>query len=418
MSSTPIESPSPMVRWWLSLGRAQQLVLALVAVVVAANVGLMGLRSAIGGGSPGGPTSSSFSTGADGFEAWADLLVASDRAVIRRRDRVEPGVLPSGATVVLADPAALNPDEARVMLDAVVDGARLVLVGSDTAPLLEVAVGGPVEVTQVDPAPLLTAVHGSEAVIGSARSVAGDRGGRWRVADTVHVHLEDEQGRPAVLSVTLGDGEVVAVADSAPLQNRNLAKADNAALALGLAGPGSAPVVFVESAHGFASGGLDAVPSSWKWAAGVGALTLVLGLWWAGTRFGPAEPHQRELRPPRIDHVRAVAADIDRVSRNPGDLVETQLQTNRQLMADRLGVDASADAAELDAAARRLGVDAGLVSSVCSMPADLTEALAVGEFAAHHHRAVMRGDQSRPVVVAPAGDLESASRSTGTVPVN
>ena len=39
------------------------------------------------------------------------------------------------------------------------------------------------------------------------------------------------------------------VADASPLQNRLLDEADNAALALGLAGPG--PVVFVESVHGY-----------------------------------------------------------------------------------------------------------------------------------------------------------------------
>jgi hypothetical protein len=395
-ASEPAGTPDPrpgLARWWGGLSRTQRVVAAVVGAVVALNVGLVGLRSAIGGGDPGGPVSSSLSTGAGGMEAFADLVDRFGHPVVRLTEPAQPGDVPAGATIVLADPGSLGEAEARVLLEATAAGGRLVLAGPATAPLLQAALGAPVGSVQVEPEDALVVVGDRSpdpaAVTGSARTVAGDAGGRWEVDRSVRVHVVDGAERPVVLSAPVGTGEVVALADAALLHNRNLAEADNAALALGLAGGADRTVVFVESVHGFGERGVDAAPAAWRWAAAGLALAFVAGLWWAGSRFGPPEPAARSLRPPRVDHVRAVAADLDRVGRTPAELVAPLLRDNRLHLADRLGVAPDASEAVFQAAARDAGLAPDLVASVLHDPADDAAALAVGALAAQRRQATL-----------------------------
>jgi hypothetical protein len=413
---------SPVARWWGDLSRTQRVVVSVLGAVVAFNVGLVGLRSAIGGGNPGGPVSSSFSTGAGGLEAFADLADLSGHPVVRLTEPATPGDLPAGSTVVVADPGTMGEEEARAILQATAAGGRLVLAGSASAPLLQAALGDAVGVDVVDPEASLAVVDGGlgeggfgegRSVTGTARSIAGDGGTRWTTRRQVGVHVADASGRPVVVSAPLGQGEVVALADADPLQNEHLARADNAALALGLAGADGQTLVFVESVHGFSAGGVDAAPSAWRWAAAGLALAFVAGLWWAGARFGPAEPQSRALRPPRVDHVRAVAADLDRVSRTPADLVEPLARANRRHLAERLGVASDATEAVFQAAARDTGVDPALVASVVHDPTDHAAALAVGARAAQRQLTVL--ERVEPVAGPAPGSAPRSGPAPGTV---
>ncbi|CAN5909924.1 hypothetical protein BH23ACT2_BH23ACT2_19490 [soil metagenome] len=315
----PVDEPGPvdgLRRWWNGLGRGPQVLVALVAAVVILNAALAGVRSVLGG-DPGGPVSSSFGTGTDGLEGYADLLAADGRAVTRLREPVTADALGPGFTVVVADPDAVTPDEARALVGAARGGGRLVLAGQATTDLLGAVSRTPVRWERDDPVDRL-AVWVPGDVTGVAEEVAGDRGGRWADVGPL-VPLLGAGDRPALVAGPVGDGEVVALADAELLHNANLADGDNAAFALALAGS-DAPVVFVESVHGFSASGLDAVPPAWKWSAAGLALALLAALWCAGARFGPPEPQRRELRPPRRDHVEAVAADLDRVTPDPLDL--------------------------------------------------------------------------------------------------
>jgi len=87
---------------------------------------------------------------------------------------------------------------------------------------------------------------------------------------------------------TLGAGRLDLLSDPSPLQNRLLGVADDAQLALDLAGGRARPVVFDEQIHGFApANGLAALPERW-WLA-LGGLALA-GVAWAlsrGRRLGP-----------------------------------------------------------------------------------------------------------------------------------
>lgn len=300
-------TPGP-ARWFGGLGRAQQAAVLVLGLLVAVNLALAGVRS-LTGGDPGGPTSSSFSTGSDGLEGYADLLRADGRSVERLRGSVVEGDLSPGATAVVADPAQLEEAEARALATFVADGGRLVLAGEAATPLLGSLLGGPVERTEVEPQDRLT-VWLPLADVGAARELAGDRGGRLDAVGPL-LPVAGSGTRAAVLAGDVGRGRVVVLADAGPLQNVSLDQADNAAFALAAAGDPNRPVVFVESVHGFAASGLDAVPPAWKWTAAGLVVALALGLWAAGTRFGPAEPDRRAHRPPRRDHVEAVAAGLD-----------------------------------------------------------------------------------------------------------
>lgn len=299
---------SDAAAWWNGLPRGQRIAVAVLAAFVAVNVGLAGVRSLVGG-EPGGPASSSFSTGGNGLEGYADLLRAEGHPVTRLRTRPAGGDLPPSATVVLADPSRLGSAEAEAVGAFVARGGRLVLAGRATEPLVAAAAGR--AVTHVDGPAGDLRVWVPGAFTGAAERLAGDRGGRWRDVGPLVPLAGDEEG-PAVVAGPVGRGEVVALADSAPLHNENLARVDNAALGLALAGPAGRPVVFLESVHGFGEQGAGALPYPLERALVGVAVALLVGVWAAAARFGPPEPQQRELRPPRRDHVDAVAAALDR----------------------------------------------------------------------------------------------------------
>jgi hypothetical protein len=293
---------------------------SVIALVVAANVALAGVRSLVGG-EPGGPASSSFGTAGDGLEGYADLLRAGGREVVRLRQAPAAGDLPAGATVVVADPAQLGAAEVEALGQLLESGGRLVLAGAATEPLLAAATGHDVTHDDGDSGELQVWVPSPDT--GSAGELAGDRGGRWRDVGPLLPLAGDDRGAAIVTGPAGagGAGQVVALADADLLHNDNLARADNAALGLGLAGPGGAPVVFLESVHGFGGSGADAVPDAWKRALAGVALALVVGVWAAAARFGPPEPQARHLRPPRRDHVDAVAAALDRAGASDVDTV-------------------------------------------------------------------------------------------------
>lgn len=309
--------PGGVLSRWRRLGRGQRAVTAVVAVVLAVNVVLAALGSLLGG-DPGGPVSSSFSTGGDGLEAYADLLREAGHPVTRLRDAPSSSDLAGAGTVVVADPTELTAADARALARFTADGGTLVLAGSRTSPLLARLTGQPVRWSTISGSAERLAVWVPSPETGGADGLAGDDGSRWADPGGL-LPLVGAGGQPAVVTGAVGEGRVVALASASPLHNANLARADNARFGLGLAGPADSRVVFVESVHGFATSGFDAVPASWKWTAlGLG-LAAVVGLWAAGTRFGPPEPDRRALRPPRLDHVVALAADLDRVSPPPAD---------------------------------------------------------------------------------------------------
>ena len=396
-----------MTRWWRSLGRGQRAFTALVAVVIAVNVILSGLGTVLGP-EPGGPASSAFSTGADGLEAYADLLKREGHEVVRLRSEIDGIALPPEATVVVADPQDLSPAEAAHLDDFVRAGGRLVLAGESAADLVARLTATQVLHISSEPVDELD-VWLPVPVAGTATVLAGDDGGRWVDVGSL-LPIAGHDGQAAVVFASVGEGEVVALADSGPLLNRSLAEADNAAFGLGLAGTGR-PVIFAESVHGYAATGLDAVPSSWKWASLGLVVALIAGLWAAGTRFGPPEPFERRLRPPRRDHVHAVAAGLDAVARHPADAAAPLADASRAAWAERLHIPADASPGVFYAAARDAGIDPDAIDALFRPPADLTGALAIGSQAARRQR-LARGLRTDPAT----DTVPSTDQPRGTEP--
>jgi hypothetical protein len=154
----------------------------------------------------------------------------------------------------------------------------------------------------------------------------------------------------------LGRGRVYLLADSSPLQNRLLGRADNAALGLALAGTPARPVAFLESYHGYGrSSGLSALPLAWKLLLGGLGLAALVYMVARGRRFGPPEPEGRELPPPRREYVDALAVSIGR-SRRRDEAVEPVRRAARQALLRRVARPPDADDDAVREAARRIGL--------------------------------------------------------------
>ena len=287
------------VRRWLIFG---------ALFVLAVNLIALALGSAAP--TPGGPTSSSYATGPDGLAAYAELLARTGRTVTQSRQSPAEADLDPGSTVVVLDPEELTPEDHAALSRFVSSGGRLIAGGSPagwTEALLDEAAWSAAPVPSAGvlaPAPetarvsrVTTGGIGSFSATGSALPLIG------------------RDGSVVAAVAVSGEGTLVLVADATPLQNRYLDEGDNAAFALGLAGPEPRPVVFLESVHGYGSAtGLGALPSQWKWALALGCVAAALFMWSRARRIGPPDEPARDLPPPRVAYVDSLAGILARTN--------------------------------------------------------------------------------------------------------
>jgi hypothetical protein len=276
----------------------------LVALVVGVNLVFFIIDLLFGG--PEGPRSSSLATSADGLAAYSDLLELNGHpATAARRNEVDPE-----RTAILADPEGFDRDEAELLRQFVQDGGRLIAGGASAVEWLEFITSNAPTWAPSRPA-LFTADPSASETMG-VRSVETSTGGVWSNVGSGRAVVGEP---PSVLVAEddSGDGTVVAIADVSVLHNANLARADNAALGLVLAGEDARPVSFLESVHGYGDArGWGAIPVRWRWAiVGLGLATLVF-MWARGRRLGPPEEATRPLPPPRRAYVDALAGALAR----------------------------------------------------------------------------------------------------------
>ena len=262
--------------------------MAAAVVVLAAFVGAAALGDALTS-EPHGAPSSSYATNADGTAAWATLAARNRHPVIQLRKSLVRTALDPTATVVVLNPESLLHSEGLRLLSFVRAGGRLVIGGREPQDFLPALLPRPPEWVAGSARYDLPTARGSAitAHIGVVRT-AGE--GAWAQGSGDRPLLTDSAGDALLLERRLGRGALLLLADPSPLQNRLLASADDAQLALNLAPAPPAPIVFVESLHGFGEArGLAAVPARW-WAL-LGGL-LLAGLLWVlarGRRLGPPE---------------------------------------------------------------------------------------------------------------------------------
>ena len=327
-----------------------------------------------GGSSAGRSPSSSYSTRPDGLAAYAELLTRFGRPAERLRGDLEPGLLDPVMTVVALDAPTLDRRQAGHLRRFVQDGGRLLAGGFGADEWLGTVLDDPPAYSGDGPA----SAHPLRNVpeVEGVRAVKTAGNGSWETVGELTPVLG--RGHLVVAATArVGQGEVVALADPSPLQNRLLDQADNAAFGLGLAGRGRA-VQFLEGPHGYGRGeGLAALPRRWRLAlAGLGLATAVW-LLARSRRLGPPEEEARPLPPPRRAYVDALAGTLAR-TRRPREATEPVRARARQLLAERAALPVEDHDEELRRAAGRLGLPADEVEAILGGAAGDESILAAG----------------------------------------
>lgn len=254
---------------------------------------------------PEGPPGSSYATTPQGLAAYASLLDRAGRPVRRLRTPIAEREPRDGETLVIIEPDVMEPEEADAIRAWVEGGGRLVLGASAGVAFVEQLLSDPPRWTGEE-------TRKREALIPLAgvREVESFDGTGFAEVGANLPMLGPAEAPMAVLA-RAGRGHVILLADTSPVSNRALARADNAALALALAGDG--PVAFLETVHGYGvSRGFGGLPASVRWTLLGLALTSLVALWAAGKRFGEPEDEDSEPPPPRVEYVDALAGSLAR----------------------------------------------------------------------------------------------------------
>ena len=299
--------------------------------------------------SPSGPASSSFATKPQGLAAWAELAERNGIRVRALRDPPSDATLNGGGTVAVMDAAGLSRDEAEALRKFAEGGGR-VIAGGEPHGWLATLLDDRSRLDWDDDGPESAKPAGAAPETAGVARVKTAGAGRW---DDDGVLAGDEGSLLIVRRA--GSGRIALLADTSPLQNQLLDKADNAAFALALSGRG--PLTFVESVHGYGpQRGLAAIPGRFGWAL-IGLLLAALVFMVArGRRLGPPERERRELPPPRRAYVDALAATMARGNEREQAVAPVREEARRRL-ARRAGLREDAPGEARLEAARGAGLD-------------------------------------------------------------
>ena len=334
------------------MSRGWKIGVGLIVGVIVFDLALKALQD-FTGGTPGGPTSSSYATAAGGLRAYAELLAREGHPISRVRAYPHEAALDAAATVVVLDPPLVTRTDALALRRFVAAGGRLIAGGEAAGWLRTILAPAPTRdpgeqierARPIAPAPELAGVKHVRA---------GGRGG-WASAGAALPLLGND--RAALVDVaTIGEGRLVLLADPTPLQNGLLGAADNARLALNLAGANERPVAFLEAYHGYGKAtGLSAIPFRWQLLLAGLVLATLTYMVARGRRLGPPEAEARELAPPRRVYVESLAGTLGK-ARRPGEAVAPLQRHVRKAVAERAGLRPDADEATMRAAGARLGL--------------------------------------------------------------
>jgi Domain of unknown function (DUF4350) len=352
------------------LRRALRLLGVILAIVVV-------LAAIIDQVSPGasGPLGSSYATAPQGLSGYAELLTRGGHPVSHVQTPPAHAGFDPSSTVIVLDPARIDAADVTALRRFVLQGGDLVAGGQDPGRWLSDLMsdppswspGGSTVALPVLPVPQTAGVR---TVLTAGQGSWSDAGASLPLAGSTDAWL---------LSVAhLGAGTVSLLADSSPLQNQYLARADNAALGLALAGAAGRPVAFEEAVHGYGEGnGVADLPTRWKWAL-IGLLVAAfVGVAARFRRLSAPDPPARRPLPPRLAHVEAVALALARTG-HPGQAAGPVRDRARQQLRRRAGLDENAGPDELARAASQLGLDFKETRALTSEQLDDDDVVAAG----------------------------------------
>jgi hypothetical protein len=258
--------------------------------------------------------------GAGGYRAWSVLLeregIATARFLLRpiELDERIDTLVSAQPVPQLTDPAARTAADVAALAAWVRRGGRLVYAGRNAA------------VKEAENSAL--ALPFFLPAVGARGRLDGPDAAFVRVVDALGANrmlLVEHSGVPVlfdgngdiVVRYPLGRGEIVAVSDTVPFTNANLAHADNARLAYLLARPRrpGGVVAFDDGIHGAL---IDrpwyrALPVRLRVSLAIGGAALLLGLIGSALRGGPALPLELPREPSSAEFVEALAALHERI---------------------------------------------------------------------------------------------------------
>lgn len=365
---------------WRSVPRRWQVVVVLLAALAGVDVAwsVVGSLGSNGTPSSAGP-SSSFDPSSTGVQALAELLVRFGHPVARLSFPVSSSALAPRSTLVVADPLAWGSAQDGPLHAFLRGGGRAVLAGAGFSAADLRTILGTAEVPVYSPVG-----QASARAVGNAPEIAGvgvvdvdPAEGAWAEPGATTPLLQGPDGWVAV-AADVGAGRVVLLATASPLRNDLLGRADNAAFALDAVGAPGRHVVFDENVHGFGGGGIGALPSRWKWALSLAGVAVLVWLWSAARRLGPAQPDERRLAPARVGYVEGLATVLAATSGPAvGEAVVPLRRATRAALCRFLGIpDATGDDV-VRATARARGVPEEVLGPALAVPSDGGGALAV-----------------------------------------
>lgn len=343
-----------------------------IGVVIALNLAASGIDRAVGGSEPRGVSGSSYGTQPTGLGGLAALLSQYGHPVARARGSILNASLDINGTVFVIEPQTLTDTDETALLEFATAGGQLVIGGSDPFYLRRLRDRPPVwsptgATTYTEIAPQLPNVKRVDSA-GEGSWTSGGSGTALVRSGDIALLTQERVGR----------GSISFFADASPLENAYLARADNAALALELAGDAPRPVEFIEGVHGYGEHrGLGAIPVQWKVSLAVLAAAAVALAWSRSRRFGPPDRPARDFPPARAEYVRALAVSLER-TRDPGRALAPMQQWARGRVAQRAHLRPDASLEEIDRAAMALGYSEAERAAIWHPATDDDAALALG----------------------------------------
>jgi hypothetical protein len=349
---------------------------AVIGGVIALNLAASGIDRAVGGSDPSGVPGSAYGTQADGLAGFASLVSHYGYPVTRSRGSILDASLDINSTVFVIEPEVLTDTDEAALLQFASAGGRLV-IGGDSPFYLHRFRDSPPEWSPVG----ARVYDDITARLGAVRRVETAGHGAWTSAGS-GTALARSGDRILLTEDRVGRGSIMFLADASPIENARLARADNAAFGLQLAGATPRPVEFIEGVHGYGeTRGLDAIPRQWKIALLVLAAAAVVLAWSRSRRFGPPDRPARAFPPARAEYVQALAVSLER-TRDPARALAPLQARARAQVARRAHLQPEASLEEIDRAAIALGYSEAERAALWHPATDDETALVLGRIAA------------------------------------